>query len=393
MDWSAQRGSKRAACRRRIADLIEKNRLWGRRLPPERAMAADLGVARRTLQEALADLQAEGIVERRQGVGTFARARDAKGPGGAEKSIAVITGSHVEDAPGWHYRGEMILGAVAYGAKVKVGCEVLARGIEEERARIFDASYMRRFSGFVSVSDESTELMTHLLGLRRGPVVLLDDIVRDLPVVGIVDGSFEGAQKITRHLLGRGHRRVAFIDTHRREILNPRKYEGYRSVMVERGLYDEELVVTPESLEMASPAMDWPHSEGEPEAAYAPFVDAAVERLLGLGAPPSAIFCFDDYRAVPAVAALERRGLKVGADIAVAGFGDTAVRRGVHAGLTSCRIYPRKMGRAAVEAASGDAGGSEGRVIIVPNRVYVRESTKTAAPTGGPRVGAAGGSS
>ncbi len=47
----------------------------GTRLPPEREMAADLGVAVGTLRKALADLQAKGMLERVQGSGNYIRAR------------------------------------------------------------------------------------------------------------------------------------------------------------------------------------------------------------------------------------------------------------------------------------------------------------------------------
>ena len=43
----------------------------GMRLPPERELAERLGVARETLRRALAELQTDGVLQRRQGAGTF----------------------------------------------------------------------------------------------------------------------------------------------------------------------------------------------------------------------------------------------------------------------------------------------------------------------------------
>lgn len=53
---------------RRIAD-----RIWppGEALPSEQALAAELGVSQGTVRKALDSLAAEGLVERRQGKGTF----------------------------------------------------------------------------------------------------------------------------------------------------------------------------------------------------------------------------------------------------------------------------------------------------------------------------------
>ena len=45
----------------------------GARLPPEREMAADLGIAVGTLRKALADLESKGMLERIQGSGNYVR--------------------------------------------------------------------------------------------------------------------------------------------------------------------------------------------------------------------------------------------------------------------------------------------------------------------------------
>jgi GntR family transcriptional regulator len=47
----------------------------GGRLPSENEVAAELGVSRGTLRQALAILQQEGFISRRQGLGTFANAK------------------------------------------------------------------------------------------------------------------------------------------------------------------------------------------------------------------------------------------------------------------------------------------------------------------------------
>jgi len=47
----------------------------GARLPPERDMAAEMGIAVGTLRKALADLAAKGLLERRQGSGNYVRRR------------------------------------------------------------------------------------------------------------------------------------------------------------------------------------------------------------------------------------------------------------------------------------------------------------------------------
>lgn len=53
------------------AYLEHDRRSAGARLPPERQLAEDLGVSRGTLRRALADLEAEGLIWRHVGRGTF----------------------------------------------------------------------------------------------------------------------------------------------------------------------------------------------------------------------------------------------------------------------------------------------------------------------------------
>jgi LacI family transcriptional regulator len=96
---------------------------------------------------------------------------------------------------------------------------------------------------------------------------------------------------------------------------------------------------------------------------------------LELSDPPSAILGFDDRYVLPVVRALQRRGLRAGQDISVAGQGDSAMRQEVCDWLTSTRPYPDKMGAEAVRAALTSRPATEGRTIIVPNRLMVRGST------------------
>lgn len=59
--------------RRKIMSLLDRGDLGDDgRLPSERALAERFGVARRRIRQALADLEAEGLIWRRQGSGTYA---------------------------------------------------------------------------------------------------------------------------------------------------------------------------------------------------------------------------------------------------------------------------------------------------------------------------------
>ncbi|MHC4917424.1 MAG: GntR family transcriptional regulator, partial [Planctomycetota bacterium] len=162
---------KRMSARKRIEELIRDGALWGQRLMPERELAAELGVGRKTLRGALAELEADGMVERRQGAGTFVAAEHARARRSGTARIALITARHYDRAAGWDYLGEMVRALKSYAPRMRAECTTLCLADAEERARVRDAKYMRDFTAFVSVQEDAPDLLGCLVGLRRGPVV------------------------------------------------------------------------------------------------------------------------------------------------------------------------------------------------------------------------------
>ena len=64
------RATRRDQLKRGLQTILQQTG-DGMRLPPERELAERLGVARETLRRALAELQTDGVLQRRQGAGTF----------------------------------------------------------------------------------------------------------------------------------------------------------------------------------------------------------------------------------------------------------------------------------------------------------------------------------
>jgi LacI family transcriptional regulator len=356
---------KRMQARRRLEAAIRGRSLWGQRLAGEHELAAQLGVSRKTIRAALAELETAGVVERRVGSGTFVARRPGNHAGrpGRHARLAVITGRHAEAEAGWSFDGALIQGVLASAPRLGAECQVLAVDVAAEREQLRDRRRLRRFDGFICVAAGDRELIARLVDLRLGPVVLMDEDVGDLPVVAVIDGSFVGARAVTRHLLGLGHRRIAFLNCHHPAEANPEKAAGYRAALTERDLAVDRRLI-----------LEAPPSDSD-EALEA-FGERATGRLLELPEPPSAVLGFDDRYVLPVVRALQRRGLRAGKDLSVAGQGDSAMRQGLCDWLTSTRTYPDKLGAEAVRAALTSRPAAEGRTVIVPNRLMVRGSTR-----------------
>lgn len=130
-----------------------------------------------------------------------------------------------------------------------------------------------------------------------------------------VDGA-SGCELATEHLIGRGHRRIAWIGWRKDSFIGEDRRSGWSRAMRARGLPTSGL---------ASRVEDTVSSGRE---ASAVLLDEAQ---------PSAFVCASDTLAMGVLHTLAERGLYPGRDIAVVGFDDSPVAQVVPPGLTSVR--------------------------------------------------------
>jgi DNA-binding LacI/PurR family transcriptional regulator len=191
----------------------------------------------------------------------------------------------------------------------------------------------------------ASELPTVLIGHRRAD--------RSASYVDI--DNIEAADAVTMHLAGLGRRRIAHIAGSRGTAAAEDRITGYRRAMERTGLPTEGMIV-----------------EGSFNRAGG--AAAAVE-LLDRGV--DAIFCSNDAMADGALEIIEERGLRVPADVALAGFDDLEFAATLRPPLTTVRQFVPQQG---VEAANTlfqllrNPGGGPRRVIL-PTELIIRQST------------------
>jgi LacI family transcriptional regulator len=110
----------------------------------------------------------------------------------------------------------------------------------------------------------------------------------------------------------------------------------------------------------------------------------AMSAILAAGQPrPDCVFAVADVMALGALARLRAGGLRVPADIALAGFDDIATLRDVDPPLTTVRLPLKQMGQMAASLVLSQAPAvAPGlpRVIPVPGEVILRDSTRPLPP-------------
>ena len=102
----------------------------------------------------------------------------------------------------------------------------------------------------------------------------------------------------------------------------------------------------------------------------------AVEKLLSLPEPPSAIQCINDYTAMGVYSALLELGLKIPEDISVIGYDDIKIAKILNPPLTTISQPILEMGRTAGEMLLQQIKRDQiAREVHLPSRLIIRDST------------------
>ena len=197
--------------------------------------------------------------------------------------------------------------------------------------------------------------------LRAGiPFVFINRYLKDLAVPSVLTDNVGGAYRMTQYLLELGHSRIAFIRGLSHTTTSQDREAGYRRCLMDHGLKVEGVYLA--------------QGDYSREAAY-----EATRRLLQLPAPPTAIFCANDYMAFGALDAVCDRGLRVPDDISVVGFDNIALASLGSISLTTMEQPTAKMARRALEILleliEGNALPQEPLVEIYEPRLIVRRTS------------------
>lgn len=200
---------------------------------------------------------------------------------------------------------------------------------------------------------------------REVPVVLMNHPAAGARASVSVD-NYGGAVAMARHLIGRGHRRIAMISGPPGNTEADERLRGYRDALA-KWLPSSEPVVLPGDFSEES---GW----------------KAGHAALALNPRPTAIFAANDMMAIGCIAAMAQAGVVVPRDMALAGYDDIPIARYITPPLTSVRVHITDIGRLALERLAlgmEDAEQLQPTDQVLPTELVVRRSC------GGPRGGAA----
>jgi LacI family transcriptional regulator len=233
-------------------------------------------------------------------------------------------------------------------------------GSREKQEKLISTMMENRVGGMIL--SPTAEFSPELVGRIREwgiPVVMFAREVStgtEFDYIGV--DNVQGGYMATEHLIGRGHRRIAYLGGTPASSAWRHRREGYRKALELHGLpQDDRLILnTPDTREGGR--------------------QGVLELFAGIE-PPTALFCYNDIVALGAMQGLRQMGLEPGRDVAVIGFDNIPETEQTFPRLTTISAFPKKIGMMAAELLHERMNGLDRqpfRQIIAPELV-VREST------------------
>jgi len=192
------------------------------------------------------------------------------------------------------------------------------------------------------------------------PFVLLGRRFEELKTHYVVTDDVRGGYLATEHLIELGHTEIALINGPPHISSAKERRRGYQNALTEHGIEPDDGLIRSGAITAA---------DGYREATA----------LLRSTRRFTAIFCYSDFVAFGAIAAVREAGLHIPEDVAVVGYDDVELASYLDVPLTSVRIPKKELGAAAVEmllemlAGGQQEAGPQG--IELPVQLFVREST------------------
>ncbi len=272
--------------------------------------------------------------------------------GGRTLSIGVVTQAIDSPFYGASLRGiEAVLDPAGYSSLFVSG-----RWDAQIEKRCIEILLSRRVDGVIVLTGRLTDAALKSFA-QRVPMVVTGRSIKGPGLHSLDFDNQEGARQATQHLIGCGHRKIAFIAGDPRHPDATQRLAGYRLALEQAGIaFKAELVV---------------------QGAYSEASGVeAVCRLITNRQKFTAIFAANDQMAIGALHGLHRHKLRVPEDVSLVGFDDLPSSLYALPPLTTVHQPAYDMGRLAAEAVLHLLDGVKPQQTVPSPRLIVRDSCR-----------------
>ncbi|MGC8780032.1 MAG: LacI family DNA-binding transcriptional regulator, partial [Anaerolineae bacterium] len=236
---------------------------------------------------------------------------------------------------------------------------VLYTGMGEDPCRLTRIAQSREVDGLLLIGDvPGVDRALQSLLIVGMPLVVLGRPVNDPQISYVTPDILQGARLALGHLVELGHRRIGYVSFVPSSRYSQNRCAAYRTALEELGLPFDERLIAYASLEPESSAR-------------------ALQALLALDDPPTAVYMFNDRMAIEVLRDLARRGIRVPQQVAIVGFDDIRSASMITPSLTTIRHPIAEVAEQAVGILLAHRPDPTAPVtrLTLPVELVIREST------------------
>ena len=355
----------------KLREQIEEGKLKpGDPLPTREQLMREFDISLSTVTRAVSELERQGWLLSRQGSGTFVVKRSDSITENINEQITIGLLLPLSNAYSQEFAVEFINEAHTHHIQVIAMYAPDDEEVELNQSAFCLKKALTRWSGRRSRRNGMSEVAS-VFGKNKIPVLITEKVTErfDPPLLCV-----------QRRLLRRNEKRAWIIclnsDTTGVAYIGPKgsecdfgpvieRWNAYKDEMKDRGLWNpDEWVMKPSIFK------DWPvHTD-------------RIKQAFSGAEAPTAILAFDDATALEAARGLSSIGIRIPEDMALIGHGDNLAGHYSHPRLTTVAPATAELVDTLfrvllkeIQAKKQDTEPSEERIIKVPQRLLLREST------------------
>ena len=226
----------------------------------------------------------------------------------------------------------------------------------EDREELPKLMKEKAIGGLIIIGWMSRSYVEKIVSAAEVPAVLLDFQMKGLQCDSVMSSNFVGMYKMTRYLLERGHRDIAFVGSVQANDNILDRFYGYRKALIEAGIrMREEWILEDRDLQKGLSKVEVPENM------------------------PSAFACNSDWAAGLLYNILSERGYRIPEDVSIVGYDNYLYGNSFSERLTTYNVDMRAMAHQAVKFLKEKIKGDEKhwRTRYIDSVVIERSSVKT----------------
>ncbi len=230
----------------------------------------------------------------------------------------------------------------------------------EKETQCVSTLFGSRVGGVIMSLSAQTEDIEHLnLFLEKEiPVVFFDRTIDHTSCTSVFINNFKAGYEVTNHLIEQGRRKIFHFTGNLNCSVYKERFLGYKKAIEENNINFEETML------FANDLSDSAKNE-------------LILRITNKSISPNAVFASNDNSAVGIICSLQKEGIKVPEDIAVAGFNNNPISTVVSPNLTSVDYDGEEMGEITAKTILKIINDSSYKSdkIMLTHRLIVRASS------------------